>query len=61
MRVSFRHLLPVLLLCSPVVAQAQIHVDGDYWMVHTKEAPRDNEVFVVNIDPAHIKRKGGVA
>lgn len=62
MRFSLRRLLPVLLLCSPVVAQAVNHVDGDYWIVHTKEAPpRDNEVFVVDIDPTHVKRTGGVA
>lgn len=60
MRVSFRHLLPVLLLCSPVVAQAETQIDGDYWIVHTKEAPRDNTVFVVDLDPMHIKRTGGI-
>lgn len=54
MRVPFRRLLPVLLLCSPLAAQAQIQADGDYWIVHHQGKSPNKEMFVVDADPAHI-------
>lgn len=57
MRFSFRHLLPVLLLCIPLAGQAQVHTDGDYWIVHHQGDSSSKEMFVVDADPAHMAKQ----
>lgn len=60
MRISPRYLLPALLLCFPLAAQA-IETDGDYWIIHSQGSAGNNLAFVADADPAHIsKRAGGV-
>jgi len=62
MRVSPRHLLPALLLCSPTLVQAQVGESGDFWIVHQQGESKNHEVFVADGDPLHVvRRANGVA
>ncbi|CUI39233.1 hypothetical protein [Achromobacter xylosoxidans] len=61
MHSSFRYLLPVLLLCGPLRAQADDAVVGDFWIIHHQGKLSANELFVADGDPGHIiSRSAGV-
>ncbi|MBB1594648.1 hypothetical protein [Achromobacter sp. UMC46] len=61
MHSSFRYLLPALLLCGPLSAQADNVLNGDFWIIHHQGKLSANELFVADGDPAHIfERSGGV-
>jgi len=56
MRVSPRHLLPALLLCSPLLAHATTQQSGDYWMIYKQGGANTHEIVVADGDPAHMAK-----